>query len=99
MTAIAEKRAAYLASRTQLYEFLKSSDQPAAEALLKDKVNYQVMGANVWKHAPSIPAMSDLKLRYYLIALRVDSSYRLSARNPETSTTVAQAVAGRPVAA
>jgi putative CocE/NonD family hydrolase len=76
--------------RYQWFDYIfKGAPRPA---LLKDKVNYQVMGANVWKHAPSIPAMSDFKLRYYLIALRVDSSYRLSARNPETSTTVAQAV-------
>ena len=76
--------------RYQWFDYIfKGAPRPA---LLKDKVNYQVMGANVWKHAPSIAAMSDLKLRYYLIALRVDSSYRLSARNPETSTTVAQAV-------
>ena len=34
--------------------------------LLADKVNYEVMGANVWKHAPSISAMSDRKLRLYL---------------------------------
>jgi putative CocE/NonD family hydrolase len=61
-------------------------------ALLKDKVNYQVMGANVWKHAPSIAAMSDRTLRYYLIALRTEDNYRLSERNPETRTTVMQTI-------
>lgn len=61
-------------------------------ALLKDKVNYQAMGANMWKHAPSIAAMSNQTLRYYMIALRTDSTYRLTERNPETSTTVAQNV-------
>jgi putative CocE/NonD family hydrolase len=34
-------------------------------ALLADKINYQVMGANVWKHAPSIAAMSNEKFRFY----------------------------------
>jgi len=48
------------------------------------------MGANEWKHAPSIAAMSNQALRYYLIALRVGESYRLTERNPETTTTVVQ---------
>ena len=30
--------------------------------LIKDRINYQVMGANIWKHAPSIDAMSTKKL-------------------------------------
>jgi len=38
MATIADKRAAYLASRVQMYELLKSSDQVAVEALLKDKL-------------------------------------------------------------
>src|SRR5438034_3822896 len=61
-------------------------------ALLKDKINYQVMGANEWKHAPSIAGMSNQALRYYLIALRDGNNYRASERNPATSTTVAQAM-------
>lgn len=35
----------------------------AKPALLEDKVNYFVVGANQWKHAPSIAAMSDRKMR------------------------------------
>ena len=42
---------------------LKGGPKPA---LLADRMNYQVMGANVWKHAPSIAAMSNAKLRLYL---------------------------------
>lgn len=34
-------------------------------ALLQDKVNYEVMGANDWKHAPSLAAMSARTLRFY----------------------------------
>jgi predicted acyl esterase len=76
--------------RYQWFDYIfKGAPKPA---LLKDKVNYQVMGANVWKHAPSIAAMSDWTLRYYLIALRSGDAYRLTERNPETRTTVAQAV-------
>jgi putative CocE/NonD family hydrolase len=34
--------------------------------LLKDKVNYEVMGENRWKHATSLSAMSNQRLRFYL---------------------------------
>jgi putative CocE/NonD family hydrolase len=34
--------------------------------LLMDKVNYQVMGGNEWKHAPTLPAMGNGKMRFYL---------------------------------
>jgi putative CocE/NonD family hydrolase len=76
--------------RYQWFDYIfKGAPKPA---LLKDKVNYQVMGENVWKHAPSIAAMSDQALRYYLIALREGDHYRASERNPATSTTVLQNV-------
>jgi len=76
--------------RYQWFDYIfKGAPKPA---LLKDKVNYQVMGANVWKHAPSIAAMSDQALRYYLIALQAGENYRLSERNPATATTVLQNV-------
>jgi putative CocE/NonD family hydrolase len=76
--------------RYQWFDYVfKGAPRPA---LLKDKVNYQVMGANVWKHAPSIAAMSDRTLRYYLIALRSEDAYRLSERNPQTATTVMQTI-------
>jgi len=34
--------------------------------LLKEKINYQVMGANEWKHAPSFEKMSNEMLTLYL---------------------------------
>ncbi|WP_201315224.1 CocE/NonD family hydrolase [Dyella sp. EPa41] len=40
--------------------------QAPRPALLRDKVNYEVTGANVWKHAPSLAAMADARLRFYL---------------------------------
>lgn len=76
--------------RYQWFDYIfKGAPKPA---LLKDKINYQLMGANVWKHASSIAAMSDQALRYYLIALREGDHYRASERNPATSTTVLQNV-------
>jgi hypothetical protein len=49
-------------------------------ALLRDRVNYQVMGANLWKHAPSIAAMSNSSLRLYFDPARSGARYTLSER-------------------
>jgi putative CocE/NonD family hydrolase len=38
----------------------------AAPAPLSDTVNFEVMGANEWRHAPSLAAMADERLRLYL---------------------------------
>jgi len=51
-------------------------------SLLKDKVNYEVMGANQWKHAPSLAAMGPQKLRFHLSAVKTGDAYRLSPRKP-----------------
>src|SRR6267142_1564814 len=58
---------------------LKGGPRPA---LLADRVNYEVMGANVWKHAPSIAAMSDRKLRFFLTTTRSGDAYRMSETPP-----------------
>ena len=54
--------------RTVRYEWFdyifKHGPRPA---LLADRVNYEVMGANVWKHAPSIAAMASARPRFYLV--------------------------------
>lgn len=47
-------------------------------AVLQDKVNYQVMGANLWKHAPSVDAMAPERLRYWLSSARDGDNYRLA---------------------
>jgi putative CocE/NonD family hydrolase len=51
-------------------------------AILKDRVNYEVMGANEWKHAPSLAAMAERTLRLHLSAARSGDDFRLSARKP-----------------
>jgi len=48
--------------------------------LLRDRINYQVMGANVWKHAPSIAAMREDTRVLYLSAARSGETYTLSER-------------------
>ncbi|HEY3950557.1 CocE/NonD family hydrolase [Phenylobacterium sp.] len=35
-------------------------------AILSDRINFEVMGANRWRHVPSLDAMADARLRLYL---------------------------------
>ncbi len=49
----------------------RDADMPE---LIRDKVNYQVMGANVWKHAASIEAMAGQRLSLYLSPQRSDAT-------------------------
>jgi predicted acyl esterase len=60
--------------------------------LLKDKVNYEVMGANEWKHAPSLAAMGNQTLRFNLSAEKTGDTYRLSERKPADKAFVPQTV-------
>lgn len=39
----------------------------AKPALLKDRINYEVMGANTWKHAPSVDGMAPANWRLFLV--------------------------------
>ena len=76
--------------RYQWFDFIfKGAPRPS---LLKDKVNYEVMGANVWKHAPSLAAMANQGSRFHLSAEKTGETYRLSARKPSGETFVPQRV-------
>ena len=76
--------------RYQWFDYVfKGAPKPA---LLKDKVNYQVMGANVWKHAPSVAAMSNRTLRLHLSAERSRDHYRLTESKPADDRFVAQTI-------
>jgi putative CocE/NonD family hydrolase len=59
-------------------------------ALLADRVNYEVMGANVWKHAPSVAAMASERQRLFLSAERTSAgdAYRLRDTIPRDSTPI-----------
>lgn len=46
---------------------LKDGQKPD---ILKDKINYQVMGSNTWQHAPSLSKMATDTLTYYFSNLR-----------------------------
>jgi putative CocE/NonD family hydrolase len=50
--------------RYQWFDYvLRGAPRPA---LLADRINYQVLGTNTWRHAPSIAAMSTSRSRLYL---------------------------------
>jgi putative CocE/NonD family hydrolase len=57
---------------------LKDSAKPE---ILRDKVNYEVMGANEWRHASSLAAMSNDTLTLFLGNTRVGQHYKLSDRS------------------
>ncbi len=49
-----------------------------APALLKDRVNYEVMGANEWRHAASLEAMAKGSLKFYLDGTGDGDRHRLT---------------------
>ncbi|WP_052108108.1 CocE/NonD family hydrolase [Aerolutibacter daejeonensis] len=61
-------------------------------ALLRDRINYQVMGANVWRHAPSVAAMSQERRTLYLSAAKAGGTYTLSERPDVPTTSLGQVV-------
>jgi uncharacterized protein len=70
--------------RFQFFDWvLKSAPRPD---LLKDRVNYQVTGSNVWKHAPSLERMADQHLRLYLNPATSGNAYTLSEKEPATNS-------------
>jgi len=60
--------------------------------LVKDRINYQLMGANLWKHAPSIDAMSSKDLTLYLSDAKEGERYRLSPGKPSKAAFIPQSV-------
>jgi len=58
---------------------LKGAKKPE---ILKDKINYELMGANVWKHAPSIAKMAIRTLKLYLTDAKNGNDYDLTQSKP-----------------
>jgi len=81
------------ALRYQWFDYtLKGGPKPA---MLQDKVNYEVMGANVWKHAPSLAAMANQTLRFHLSATRSGKDYRLFRKKTKGSVSLTVNLADR----
>jgi uncharacterized protein len=64
----------------------------ARPALLQDRINYQVMGANIWEHAPSLAAMANGSLRFYLDSGRTSDSNRLVSKMRSSAAFARQTV-------
>jgi uncharacterized protein len=78
------------ALRYQWFDYiLKGGAKPA---VLQDRINYQVMGANTWEHAPSLAAMANGSLRFYLEPAPANDTNRLAATMSSKSAFSRQSV-------
>ena len=68
---------------------LKQGPKPA---MLKDRINYQVMGTNTWRSAPSLEEMSNTSLKLYLHHKKVNQDYLLSEEKPKSLSFLKQTV-------
>jgi hypothetical protein len=64
----------------------------ALPALLSAPVNYEVMGANEWRHAVSLEAAANASQRYYLDAAVTAGNHRLILRKKSGDVAVQQTV-------
>lgn len=53
-------------------------------SMLKDRINYQVMGANTWRHAPSLAALGRAPTRFYLSDTQDGGHRELAPQRPAT---------------
>jgi len=68
---------------------LRGAPKPA---LLQDRINYEVMGANTWRHAPSLAAMADDTLTLYLADRAQGKDHALTPQRPDRAGFVPQVV-------
>lgn len=68
---------------------LKNGPMPA---LIKDKINYQVMGSNTWQHAPSLEKMHNAVITLYLSNAKQGGYYQLSTQKPTATGYIPQQV-------
>jgi len=68
---------------------LKGGPKPA---LLRDRINYQVMGTNQWKHVPTLAAMSRDSLTLYLQPAQTGSGHTLTQQAPAHRQYVTQTI-------
>jgi putative CocE/NonD family hydrolase len=64
----------------------------APPPLLKDRVNYEVMGTDAWQHAASLQAMAPKSLRFYLDQNAAGDRHRLVRRKPAHAAIMRQTV-------
>jgi uncharacterized protein len=72
-----------------LDHIFKNSAKPP---LLKNRINYEVMGANQWRHAASIEGMAGGAARFYLDAAAYGEGHRLTRRKSSNAAFIRQTV-------
>lgn len=68
---------------------LKNGEKPE---ILKDKINYEVMGANEWRSAPSLDKMNNSFLTLYLTTTKSGNFYAANAKKPTKQNYLLQEV-------
>ena len=68
---------------------MKDSAKPA---ILKDRINYEVMGANEWKHVPSFAKMNNDTMTLFFSNLKVGRNYVLMTKKPSRESFIRQEV-------
>lgn len=69
---------------------LKGKPKPA---LLANKINYEVMGANVWRHAPSLDSVhGGVRMRLYFSSQKSEGLFSLVNRQPPSDSRVTHEV-------
>ena len=64
----------------------------AKPEILKDRINYQVMGANEWRSAPSIEEISNNHLKLYLTDEMKQGLHSLNSEKPKNDNYLSQVV-------
>ena len=60
--------------------------------ILADRINYEVMGANIWRHAPSLEAMNNTDWTFYLTSDSENGRHHLARQRPARPSTIHQTV-------
>jgi uncharacterized protein len=61
-------------------------------AILKDKINYEVMGANEWKHSPSLEKMHNNMITFYLSDIKAGHYFQLNTKKSTEKKYIQQTV-------
>ena len=76
--------------RYQWFDYiLRGGPRPS---VLQDRINYEVMGANTWEHAPSLEAMANGSMRLYLEPAAARDAHRLASKMRSKVGSVRQTV-------
>ena len=84
---------ALINTRDITFEWLDYILKDAAKpAILKDKINYEIMGANRWGHAPSPDSLHSNFLTLYLSNAKLNNQYQLTDKKPAVQQFLSQQV-------